>query len=61
MTVRIGAKKGESAEDLKKKLESDNTDKNESDVTLKNVVAEIDSFCVDQVLNKDFKILIYLI
>ena len=55
MTVRIGAKKGESAEDLKKKLESDNTDKNESDVTLKNVVAEIDSFCVDQVLNKDSK------
>jgi len=49
MTVRLGLKKGETAEDLKKKVESDNENITPSDVTLKNVVFLLNEYLYEQV------------
>ena len=51
MTVRLGAKKGETAEDLKKKTESDNENITPSDVTLKNVVFLLNEYLLEQTKN----------
>ena len=49
MTVRLGTKKGESAEDLKKKVESDTEDITPSDVTIKNVISLLNEYLYEQV------------
>ncbi len=49
MTVRLNAKKGETAKELKEKIESDNVEKNEVEITLKNMISEIDEFLLDQI------------
>jgi len=49
MTLRLNARKGETAEDLKKKLESENEDIAPSDVTLKSVIEFLDDFLFEQV------------
>ena len=56
MTVRLGVKKGETADDLKKKTESDNENITPSDVTLKNVVFLLNGYLYEQVRRPGSKI-----
>jgi len=53
MTLRINAKEGETAEDLKKKLESENDDVAPSDVTLKTVVEFLYDFLFEQLIDTE--------
>ena len=55
LTVRLDAKKDITAEDLQKKLSSDSNDKNPPEVTLKNMISEIDEFLLDQITKFDNK------
>ena len=55
MTLRLNLRKDATAEDLKKKLESENEDIAPSDVTLKSVIEFLDDFLFEQIKSENQK------